>query len=36
MYAKAEGAMSVDRAPTQVEQGSSEVTVSVSLSYEIR
>lgn len=36
MYAKAEGAVAVDRAPTQIEPGSTEITVSVSLSYEIR
>jgi uncharacterized protein YggE len=35
MMAKAEG-MAVDRAPTQVEPGSSEIVVTVSLSYEIR
>ena len=36
MYAKAEMAGMADTAPTQIEPGSSEVTITVSLSYEIR
>ena len=36
MYAKADMAGAPESAPTQIEPGSSEVTVSVSLSYEIR
>lgn len=36
MYAKADMAGGAESAPTQIEPGSSEMTVSVSLSYEIR
>ncbi len=35
LYAKAESAAMIDRAPTQVEPGSSEIVVSVSLGFEI-
>ncbi len=36
MYAKADAVMNPERSATQIEPGSSEITISVSLSYEIR